>query len=808
MDSQTTAPDGLLKDEAVLAETNRMERDVEFLRDRLAKIGAAFMRIHSSLETDAVLQAIIDSCCLLTDARYGAILTFDESGKAEKFVTCGISAEEQRQMGRLPMGQGLLAHMSETEGTLRLSDIADYPKSVGFPDNHPPMKSFLGAPLRREDRHLGNIYLARSEEGGTFTAEDEEALQTFIPHVMASIVNSRAYEKERCVRADLETLLDTSPVGVLVYDMKASELVSLNPEARRIVHGLQVPGYSQRELLSVMTLRRPNGQDIPQSELATERAFRSGETVRADEMVIHLPDGKSIPVLCSAAPIRSEDGEIVKVVSTLQDMTPLEDLDRLRSEFLDVVAQELRNPLTSIKGAVATVLNSASSVDPVDARQYFRIVDQQIDQMSALIGSLVDVARVETGMLSLNTGPVDVSDLLEEAKRTCLTRGMRNTITIHVPQRPPPVIADRRRILQVLVNLFSNASKHSPDWSEITVRASVDEFYAVISVADKGAGIAPEDMPRIFRKHSRMEPEGTSGAGAYDSLALLICRGIIETHGGRIWADSEGVGMGAKFSFTIPVGDEQRAHRAMPSPSRISSPDSHREKGAQGRVLAVDSDQQGLRLVRSSLLDAGYVSMTTSDPSEAIHLAKSERPDLVLLGRTLDVAEGVELIKGVQEVSDIPIIVLLDHDEDEFVARAFEAGAEDYIVKPFSHKELAARIKAVLSKRTALVRTRTGESFALGDLTIDYMSNSVSLGGRLIQLTPTEYRLLCEFSMNAGRLLSYDHLLRRIWSSDDSSDTQVVRTFVKNLRHKLGDSARSPTYILTVPLTGYRMPHP
>lgn len=805
MNAQTTEPDGVRSDASVLAKTDSLEREVESLR-RLGKIAEASMRVHSSLEIDAVLQEVIDSCCLLTDARYGAIHTFDESGTAERFKTCGISSEEQRRMGRLPMGQGLLVRMSETEGTLRLPDIAEYPGLVGSLDNHPPMKSFLGAPLRHQDKHLGNIYLARDEEGGIFTADEEEALQTFIPHVIASIVNSRAYEKENSARADLETWLDTSPVGVLVYDMNTRELVSLNQEARRIVYGLQVPG--QRELLSVMKFRRPNGQHIPQNELPTDRAFRRGETVRAEEMVIHLQDGKAIPVLCSAAPIRSDNGEIVKVVCTLQDMTPLEEVERLRSEFLDVVAQELRNPLTSIKGAVATVLNSTSSVDPVDARQYFRIVDQQVDQMNALIGSLVDVARLETGMLSLNMGPVDMAELLEQAKRTCLTRGIRNTITIDVPQRPPPIIADRRRILQVLVNLFFHASKHSPDWSEITSSVSGDGLYAVISVADKGSGIAPEDMPHIFRKHSRIEPDGTGGAGTYDTLALLICRGIIETHGGRIWADSDGVGMGATFSFTIPVGDEERARRAASSPSRISSPDAHREKGAQARVLAVDSDQQGLRLVRGSLLDAGYISMTTSDPSDAIRLVKSERPDLVLLSRTLNMAEGVELIKGVQEVSDIPVIVLLDYEEDEFVARAFEAGAEDYVVKPFSQKELVTRIRAVLSKRTALVRTRTGESFVLGELTIDYMSNSVSLAGRSIHLTPTEYRLLCEFSMNAGRLLTYDHLLRRIWSSDDFSDTQVVRTFVKNLRHKLGDSARSPTYILTVPSTGYRMPHP
>lgn len=300
-------------DAAALAETDRLEREVESLR-RLAKVGEASMGTHSSLEIDAVLQAVIDSCCQLTDARYGAIHTFDESGKAERFKTCGISSEEQRRMGRLPMGQGLLVHMSETEGTLRLPDIADYPRLVGSLDNHPPMKSFLGAPLRHQDKHLGNIYLARDEEGGIFTADDEGALQTFIPHVIASIVNSRVYRTENRARASLDALLDISPVAVLVYDAKTRDIVSLNAEARRIVHGLKVAGSNQSDILSVVTVRRPNGQDIPLNELPTERAIR-GETVRAEEMVFHLPDGKAILVLCSATPMRTEDGEIVSVVS-------------------------------------------------------------------------------------------------------------------------------------------------------------------------------------------------------------------------------------------------------------------------------------------------------------------------------------------------------------------------------------------------------------------------------------------------------------------------------------------------------------
>ena len=789
-------------------EVDRLRREVESLRGRLAKLNEASLGIAGSLDIDVVLQAVIDASRLLTGARYGAILTLDESREIESFITSGVSPEERRRMRHMPRGLGILGYMNETEGPLRLTDISSHARSVGFPENHPPMKSFLGISMRRDGKHFGNIYLAEKEGGGDFTAEDEESLAMFASQAAAAIANSHIYKMENRARADLEALLDISPVAVLVYDAKTRDLVSLNSEARRIVHSLQVPGRSLSQLLSVMTMRRPNGQDIPVHELPTERAIRSGETVRAEEMVIHLPDGKAIPVLCSVAPIRAEDGEVVSVVTTLQDMTPVEDLERLRAEYLDVVAQELRNPLTSVKGAVATVLNPTSSVDPVDARQYFRIVDQQVDRMSALIGSLLDLGRLETGTLSLNAAPVDVAEFLEEARRNFLARGARNTITVDIRQVPPPVLADRRRIVQVMANLFANASKHSPDWSEIMVSVWMEESYAVVSVADEGAGIAPEHLPHVFKKYTAVEPGGNGGPMTYEKLALAICRGIVEAHGGRMWVESEGPGLGATFSFSVPVADERQAPRPTPSPSRTSFPDSGGEMSVHAHVLVVDSDPQVPRSVGSSLLEAGYTSITTDDLEDAVHLVRTEEPDLVVLGRTLDLAEGVGLIRRVLEMSDIPVIILTDHDEDEFITRAFEAGAEDYIVKPFSPRELSARVRAVLSKRATLVRTKTGESFVLGELTIDYVSSSVSLGGRPVHLTPTEYKLLCELSMNAGRLLTYDHLLRRVWDVQDPSDTHVVRTFVKNLRQKLGDQARSPTYILTVPATGYRMPSP
>ena len=807
MNTQVAGPQ-LLEDRAgALAEVDRLRREVESLRGRLAKLNEASLGIAGSLEIDTVLQAVIDASRLLTGARYGAILTFDESGEIESFITSGISLEEQERMTDVPQGLGILGYLNEIEGPLRLADIASHPRSVGFPKNHPPMKSFLGVPMRREGAHLGNIYLAEKEGGGEFTPEDEESLAMFASQGAASIANSHIYGTENRAKADLEALLDISPVAVMVFDAKTRELVSLNSEARRIVYGQTVPGYGLNELLSVIVLRRPNGQGIPLEELPTERAILSGETVRAEEIVVHLPDGKVVPVLCSATPIHTEDGEIVGVVATLQDMTPLEDLVRQRAEFLSMVSHELRNPLTSIKGSVAALLGSpSSSLDSVDARQFLRIIDQQTDRMNGLLSNFLDMSRIETGTVSINTEPMNVTALIEEARRAFLTSGARNIVMVDITQSLPLVIADQQRIKQVLVNLFSNASRHSPDWSEITVSASQEEWQVVISVTDKGAGIEPDHLPYVFRQYSQFDTERPDGPGIGDGLSLVICRGIVEAHRGHIWVESEGLGRGAKFTFTIPVVDEGLVH-ATPTSNGLSS-DEHGDVSVQERVLAVDDDPHILQSIRNTLLDSGYTPIVTRDPDEAVRLAKTEKPDLVLLDFTMPGADGVELMKRVVEVADVPVIFLPDHDGDKLIAQAFEAGAEDYIVKPFSPNELEARVKALLHKRGALSRSRTENLFVLENLTINYVEGSVMLGERLVRLTPTEYKLLCEFSRNPGRVLTHDHLLKQVWGSDYSADTQVVRTFIKNLRRKLGDKAKNPAYIFTVPPSGYRMPKP
>ena len=224
------------------------------------------------------------------------------------------------------------------------------------------------------------------------------------------------------------------------------------------------------------------------------------------------------------------------------------------------------------------------------------------------------------------------------------------------------------------------------------------------------------------------------------------------------------------------------------------------------RILVVDDDPQTLRYVRDILSGAGYVPIVTGNPDEVIDLVKTDRPHLVLLDLMLPGSDGIELMKSILDTAEVPVIFLSAYGRDEIIANALESGAADYMVKPFSPTELVARVGAAVRRGLVPVQNEPSEPFVLGDLTVDYAERRVSIAGRSVRLTVTEYNLLYALSISAGKVLTHTELLQQVWDMDNSSDTSVVRTYIRRLRGKLGDDANNPTYIFAEPRVGYRMP--
>ena len=777
-------------------------REIAELRDRLSRLSQASLRINESLDFDTVLQGVLDSACSLTGARYGVITLLNESGRIQDFLYSGLTPEESRRFAEFPNGMLFFEYLSSISEPLRLRDFHSYVRELGLPEFHPPMAvssplPFLAAPIRHLGESVGAFYVGEKEL--EFTPEDEETLVMFASQAALVIANARRHREEQRTRADLETLVNTTPVGVMVFDAGTGEVRSINREARRIVSDLCAPDGTAEQLLEVLTFRRADGREVSLVEFPLAQGLRTGETVRAEEIVLQSPDGRSVTTLVNATPIFLEEGEVESVVVTIQDMTPMEELERLRAEFLGMVSHELRTPLASIKGSAATLTEAASDLDPAEMLQFYRIIGEQADYMRDLIGDLLDVARIETGELSVAPVPADVASLVDEARSRFQSGGGRNNLNIDLSSELPLVMADGRRIVQVLNNLLSNAAWNSHEASAIGVSAVREGYHVAVSITDEGRGIAAERLPHLFRKFSRIDGEDRRRDIAGSGLGLAICKGIVETHGGRIWAESDGLGLGARFTFTIPVAGD-----AVAGVPRLSARRERAEK-ERTRVLCVDDDPQTLRYVRDALAGAGYAPIVTGDPQEAASLVEANDPHLVLLDLMLPGTDGIELMGDILDMAEVPVIFLSAYGQEEIIARAFEHGADDYVVKPFSSTELVARIKAALRKREAPEWAEPSEPYVFGDLTIDYAGRRVTLAGRPVQLTAIEYGLLFELSANAGRVMTYDRLLQRVWGLRSSGDSRRVRTAAKQLRRKLGDDANNPTYILNEPRVGYRM---
>ena len=350
-----------------------LKRAMEELRDRLSRLSEASLRINESLDFDTVLQEVVDSARTLTASRYGAITVLGEAGLPPDFIVSGLTEEEHQGLWDMPEGLGFFEYLSGLGEPLRISDIHSHLRELNMPSFLPSISlgSLLVTPIRHQGTGVGTIYLAHDKGGREFTREDEETLVLFASHAAMAIANARRHREERRVRTDLETLIDTSPVGVGVFDALTGDLKSFNREASRIVHSLRNIDQTTEDLIEVITFKRADGQEVSLREFPVAKLMGFGETLRAEEIVLQVSDGRNVTVLLNATPILSDEGAVESMIVTFQDMAEVKETERLRAEFLAMVSHELRAPLTSIKGSATTVLGSPSDLDPAVVRPVF-----------------------------------------------------------------------------------------------------------------------------------------------------------------------------------------------------------------------------------------------------------------------------------------------------------------------------------------------------------------------------------------------------------------------------------------------------
>jgi two-component system KDP operon response regulator KdpE len=222
-------------------------------------------------------------------------------------------------------------------------------------------------------------------------------------------------------------------------------------------------------------------------------------------------------------------------------------------------------------------------------------------------------------------------------------------------------------------------------------------------------------------------------------------------------------------------------------------------------ILAVDDEPQIRRVLRTTLTSHGYTVLEARSGDEALDLIRTERTDLILLDVNMPGRSGLEICREIRSTSDVPIIMLTVRNTERDKVQALDAGADDYVVKPFSSEELMARIRA------ALRRAAPAESlppFISSDVSIDFEKRAVLVRGQPVRLTPKEFDLLHQLVSNQGKAIGHRRLLQAVWGPDYGEETEYLRVFINQLRKKIEPDPRHPCYIHTEPWVGYRFEPP
>jgi DNA-binding response OmpR family regulator len=349
---------------------------------------------------------------------------------------------------------------------------------------------------------------------------------------------------------------------------------------------------------------------------------------------------------------------------------------------------------------------------------------------------------------------------------------------------------DPARVEEVLINLLENATRYSPPNRLITVEAEREKTVVKISVTDQGIGVPKDKRHEIFEKYVRAGSEG-EGSG----LGLYISRRIVEEHGGEIWVESppDDQEEGARFLFTLPI---------MPEITTTELPRTRKEPGLEQvpegdmRVLIVEDEPDFQVLLRTILNEAGYQTEVAPDGQTALDVIQTSPPEMILLDWMLPGMDGLNVCRNIRRWTNAPILMVTSKTSQEDLIKALDAGADDYITKPFRTPELLARIQSA-ARRREVWADEEPDRFSANGLTINFDAQEVWLHGQRLELTPTELNLLTYMARNRGQVLTYELLLDHLYGTEKKANLHNLFVHVSRLRKKIEPDPEEPRFIIT-----------
>lgn len=354
--------------------------------------------------------------------------------------------------------------------------------------------------------------------------------------------------------------------------------------------------------------------------------------------------------------------------------------DTMRASFISQVSHELRTPLSAIKEGIAIVLDGSTGDINEDQKEFLDTADRNIDRLTRLINDILDLQKLEAGMMKFNIQKNDINETVREIHKTmeALMQSRGLELIIDLEEDIPEIEFDKDRITQVLTNLVNNAEKFT-DKGSITIKTCKIENHVRVSVEDTGAGMKKEDIPKVFQRFEQLDTEAkrkVKGTG----LGLAICKEIIERHEGKIWVESE-YGEGSSFIFTIPIEKKYT-------------------------ILVIDDEKEFLSLCDDLLSQHGFNVLKADNGQEGIKKIRQVNPDLVVMDMRLPDINGYEILGRLwseRTFLDLPILAVsgYSHELEELdkIQSSQERSVIPRMVKPFDTMEFLKTIKDLIAKK-------------------------------------------------------------------------------------------------------------
>jgi len=362
------------------------------------------------------------------------------------------------------------------------------------------------------------------------------------------------YEAEQALREatrQRELILESVGDGIYGIDLEG-RLTFINEAAGQIL-GYKPEQLTGRDVHELIHHSHADGTLYSKTTSPIFLAMRRREQIRMRDEVFLRQDGAPIPIEYSASPL-IEDGQVSGMVVAFQDVSERRRLERMKDEFISTVSHELRTPLTSLRASLGLLSSGTLEAKPEKQRQMFDMAIGNCDRLVRLVNGILDFERLEKGQLALSRVPVYARDLLRKASESSSNAAIKARIEIRIDAEEVAVLADEKRILQVLNELLSNAIKFSPPETKVRLSAHrMGPEQVCFTVEDQGRGISREKLERIFDRFQQGDASDTRDIGG-TGLGLALCRSLVEQHGGRIWAESD-PGQGARFRFTLPTAE-------------------------------------------------------------------------------------------------------------------------------------------------------------------------------------------------------------------------------------------------------------